>query len=397
MHPAPVATHRAARPTVPVLVRPSIPSGRPSLCPVLIALALGLAACAQRSDDVALVPAPAGGPTATAASASSEQERVFVATTREPLPDDAGAFGSGRSPQTRYLSYDISIPPGHAPSKIEWPSRGRAPDPARDFVVTARQDYGPAGFFHALGRGAPRRDVGLYVHGFNNTMAEAVFRTAQIATDAEAGASSILFAWPSAGNPLAYVADRDASDFSRAALAGLIEDLASAPDVGRIFIIGHSMGGRLTLESLIQLSLRGRADVLRRLEVVLADPDIDEALFWEQARLVGPLKVPLTVLTAPDDKALRISRTLAGGRDRIGAIALAGDGLDDRARASGVRIIDVSSIDTDAIAHNRVTQIAAMYQQVPAAHPGDGLRQAGAYVFLTIGQGLSQVGAELGP
>lgn len=368
----------------------------PVLRPYLIVLALGLAACAQRSDDVALVPAPAEV-TATTAATPAELERVFVATTREPSPEDADAFGSGRASQIRYLSYDISIPPPHLPSKVEWTPRGRAPDPARDFVVTARQDYSQAGFFGAVGRDTPRRDVGLYVHGFNNSMAEAVFRTAQIATDAEAGTTSILFAWPSAANPLAYVADRDASDFSRAALAGVIEDLARAPDVGRIFIIGHSMGGRLTMESLIQLNLQGRKDVLRRLEVVLADPDIDESLFWEQARLVGPLKTPLTVLTAPDDKALRISRTLAGGRDRIGAIALVDEKINDRARANQVRIIDVSSLDTDAIAHNRVTQIAAMYQQVPAAHPGDGLRQAGAFVFLAIGQGLSQVGAELGP
>lgn len=395
MDPAPIAVRRAKQPTV--AVQPSaLTLLRSMRGKALLVLAFGLAACAQRSDDIALVPAPAEM-AATTAATPLERERVFVATTREPLPDQAGAFGSGRALRTRYLSYDISVPSGHVPSKVEWTPRGRAPDPARDFVVTARRDYSQASFFGAIGRDAPRRDVGLYVHGFNNSMAEAVFRTVQIATDAEAGATSILFAWPSAGNPLAYVADRDASDFSRAALAGVIEDLARTPEVGRIFIVGHSMGGRLTMESLIQLSLRGRADVLRRLEVVLADPDIDEALFWEQARLVGPLKVPLTVLTAPDDKALRISRTLAGGRDRIGAIATSDQELDDLARANRVRIIDVSSLDTDAIAHNRVTQIAAMYQQVPAAHPGEGLRQAGAYVFLAIGQGLSQVGAELGP
>lgn len=86
--------------------------------------------------------------------------------------------------------------------------------------------------------------------------------------------------------------------------------------------------------------------VLRRLEVVLAGPDIDETLFWEQARLVGPLKVALTVPTAPDDGALPISRMLADGRDWIGTIALTGDGLDERAQENRVRTIDVSSRDT---------------------------------------------------
>lgn len=227
-------------------------------------------------------------------------------------------------------------------------------------------------------------------------MEESVFRAAQIAKDADAGGVPLLFAWPSVARTTGYVTDRDAADFSRAALAGLIADLADSSKLRRIFVVGHSMGGRLTMEALMQLRLSGRSDVLARIEVVLADPDIDQDLFWEQVRTVGKMPVPLAVMVAPDDRALRVSQILASGRERIGKADIRDPATVARAEAYGVRLVDVTSLSTDRMAHGRIVQMASLYNTLPAATPGTELRRAGAFVFGTVGLGMAEIGTGIG-
>lgn len=365
------------------------------------ALALGLAGlllqgCSPRPSALSLEPVPsAAARVQTPDGAQSKEQRVFVATTRGLMLTEDGrqAYGDARSMAGSYMIYDFSVPPGHKASEIEWPKEGKTPDPATEFLVTKAQAADKAGFLRAVrGDGRRGRDVSLFIHGYNTSMPEAVFRAAQIATDANAGAASVLFAWPSSAKVTAYVADRDAADFSRPALANLIADLEQASGNGRIFVIGHSMGGRLTMESLLQLRLQGRNDILNRVEVVLADPDIDVDLFWQQMAQIGKLPVPITVMTATDDKALLVSQTLAGGRTRIGAINVADPAVKARAEAYGVRLVDVSEMETDMMAHGRLMQVAALYDHTPASRPGEGLRRAGAFMIGSFGQGIIEVG-----
>lgn len=318
--------------------------------------------------------------------------RLFVVTTRGTSPEQALYFDSSRAAKPSYLAYDISIPPGHQPGEIEWPKS--APDPRTDFVTVGRSNYDRAAFLAAL---APKgkTDVSLYIHGYNNTMEESVFRAAQIARDADAGGSSILFAWPSVSRVTGYVTDRDASDFSRARLSELIADLADNPRIGRIFVVGHSMGGRLTMEALMQLRQTGRRDVLNQIEVVLADPDIDHDLFWEQARIIGKLPTPLSVMVAPDDRALKVSQILASGRERIGKADIRDPAITAKAEAYGVRMVDVTSLSTDAMAHSRIVQMAQLYNTLPASTPNTELRRAGAFVFGSVGLGIAKIGSEI--
>ncbi|AYF03772.1 hypothetical protein PY32053_04238 (plasmid) [Paracoccus yeei] len=259
-------------------------------------------------------------------------------------------------------------------------------------MTVRRYDYDGRAFNAGVAAGRGGTSVILYVHGYNNTLQESVYRTAQIAHDSRAAEATVLFAWPSAGRAVGYVADRDAADFSRAALVRLMTDLAKNPRIGRIMVVGHSMGGRLTQEALMQLSLAGRRDVLNRLEVVLADPDIDVDLFLEQARIVGPLTPPLMVMVATDDRALRTSQVLAGGHNRVGRVDVHDPRVQQAARALGVRIVDFTAIATDAMAHNRIVQVAALYSRLPASETRPSLRKAGAFVFGAVGAGIVQIG-----
>ena len=64
-----------------------------------------------------------------------------------------------------------------------------------------------------------------------------------MAADGHLPEQPILFAWPSAGTVVGYVADKDAAAYSRDELVAMLGTLAADPDVGEITLFGHSMGG----------------------------------------------------------------------------------------------------------------------------------------------------------
>ena len=95
------------------------------------------------------------------------------------------------------------------------------------------------------------------------------------------------------------------------------------------------------METLIQLRLADRTDVLGRIEVVLADPDVDVDLLWAQMDQIDQMNPPLVVLTAPDDKALGLSAFLAGKRMHIGGVDVRDPGIIARADTANVRIVEI--------------------------------------------------------
>ena len=366
----------------------------PAVCFALIVPLLFLVGCSPRPGPELLLPAG----TEAAPPADARQVRVFMATTRGASAEAPEIYNAERERELSYSSFAISIPPGHQASEIEWPRAG-APDPATDFVTTRRWALDRKGFLSGLAAESKgKTDVVLYVHGYNTSAQEALYRAAQISVDAGSEGVPVVFTWPSNAQLAAYVSDRDAADFSRAYLADLLTTLTRSRKIGRTVVVAHSMGGRLMMEALVQLRLMGRRDVLDRLEVVLADPDIDVDLFWEQARIVGKLTPPITVIVAPDDRALRASQFLAVGHDRIGKADLTDPRYAEAATKFGVRLVDVTSLDTDTIAHSRIDQLAVLYNRLPASQQRFGagsLRGAGAFVFEAIGFGFTGIGQGL--
>jgi len=352
-------------------------------------LALALVACASR-------PGPAAIATVGDPPPGAQQVTIYVATTRQRAAGDSAAadsnvFTAGRARSVSYAEFTVSLPPGHQPGKVEWPNP--SPDPNANFAVVSQRTLDQATFETEVVRrgGARPVGVGVFVHGYNTNFQEALFRMAQMAADAHVEGAPILFAWPSEGTLSGYVADKDAVTYSRDQLAALLTSLAAKPGVGRITVIGHSMGGWLTAEALRQLRLTGHDAVIRRLRVVLAAPDIDADVFREQLEVIGKLSPPLTLLVARDDAALNVSRFIAGERPRIGAIDVRNPRVQAAAKAYDVQIVDISSLaSTDGLGHDRFVELAAYYPQLAAQAGADnGLRQAGAFVFNTVGATLS--------
>lgn len=332
-------------------------------------------------------------PRAVAEPAGARVVRLYSETTRATEPNAPWAYGATRSAAPQYAAFDISIPPEHVAGRIEWPLNAAKADPSRDFVTVRRERMDRAAFLARIGRG----DVAVYVHGFNTSFQEALYRLAQLTADAHLEGASVLFSWPSQGRTEAYLADRDAADAARGALAALLSDLAAGRgDDGPVMVMSHSMGARLTMEALRQLRLTGRGDVLDRLEVALAAPDIDVDLFRVEIAAIGQLRHPITVLVSTDDEALEISARLATDRARLGRVDVRDPAVQDLALQSGVRIIDITELPSDDPAHSRYAALVNRRSELESRNSFDGLRRAGAFVFDRVADTFRDIGAAAG-
>ncbi|MEQ1945221.1 alpha/beta hydrolase [Mesorhizobium sp. VNQ89] len=352
----------------------------------LLAVGVSLSACASRPGPEILEPVQAHVDGAQIVT-------VYTATTRAREAPGVTRFTGERARQTNYATFDISLPPGRQPGKIDWP-RNR-PDPSRTVAVVDQQGLDEREFLARLSASArsTQGEVSLFVHGYNQNFQQALFRLAQMVGDSQQETSSILFAWPSQATVAGYVADRDAVIYSRDYLVEMLAALARDRNVSKINLFAHSMGGLLTVEALRQLRLTGQDRVLDRLQVVLAAPDIDADVFRAQMNVVGPMEMPLIVLVSPDDRALLVSQRLAGQHERVGALDVNDPRVEEAARQANVAFIDISSLDTlDPLNHNRYALVASIYAQLEETgdlNAGQPLRQAGAFVFKSIGSTIS--------
>lgn len=352
-----------------------------------VLLLLLLIGCAARPGMEVLAPS-ATTPT------SVDAITVYVATTRERQAPDQNSFTNRRARELNFADYTVSVPPTHKPGRIEWP---RTPaDPATSFTPIRDTVLTRPSFEAALaGRrcGETGASTAVFVHGYNTNFPEALFRVVQMTADTDPRTISVLFAWPSDASTLGYVADRDSAMYSRDYLADFLLRLTQLCGGGQITLVGHSMGGWLTVEALRQLRLAGREDVLKRLQVALASPDIDIEVFRTQMSIIGPLSPPMTVLVSRDDRALSVSSRLAGARQRLGRLNVDEPEVQEAARTANLNIIDISGLEaSDSFNHDRYVSFAGAYAKMAATgtvSSGTGLRQAGAFVFRAVGTALS--------
>jgi esterase/lipase superfamily enzyme len=218
---------------------------------------------------------------------------------------------------------------------------------------------------HISGRIGSNRDILLYVHGFNTSYDEARFRLTQIVEDGKFGGVPILFTWPSSNNLLAYGSDRESATASRDALERLLRNLGEVPGVGRVHILAHSMGTWLAMEALRERAIAGSPDLNGRLgDVMLAAPDIDLSVFRQQIARLDPSHV--SIFISSNDRALFVSRRLAGDRPRVGA--LDPHNAEDRAVLDrlGVKVYDLSGESTGFIGHGTYANAPQVVRSIGA-------------------------------
>lgn len=349
---------------------------------VLAALVIALAGCAPRPDDGLLLPAAPEN-----LSPHAQEVTVMTISNRNRTGPDGQFYGTAHSEMHRE-EFVIAV----APAREDTGSLLFDRDLSRDFAVVSRRALDAPDWHRALRAQHRTADqpIVLFVHGYNQTFQESLFRLAQISAGMASEVQPILFSWPSQASLMGYVADRDSATVARDDLAQLLRDLHRNMPNRDIMIAGHSMGSWLVMEVLRDLRRGGENRLLRRIQVGLAAPDIDVAVFRSQMAAVGQLSRPLTILVSQDDIALGMSGRLAEQRTRLGALDASDPQTIALAEELGVRIIDVSAFPAaDDFHHERFLALAAFHpQSAMQASIIDQLRFAGAYILDTSGQVL---------
>lgn len=314
--------------------------------PALLATLLVLAGCASPTG-VQFAPEALKGATSDIA-AGTQAETVFVATLRQPSEEIRADFTGTRDQVLHYSRYSISIPPNHKVGQIEWP-RG-TPDVQRHFAVRHMEklDHGQD-FDHRLNealvaseRASPdgKRELVLFIHGYNTDFSEGLYRAAQIKHDYGMKSPLVHFSWPSAGEAGLYVYDRDSVKVSRDHLAKLIHRI-NRSKADRIMLTAHSLGNELLMETLRQLALANNGKLPSKIsDVVLISPDVDIDVFNSQLAPIRTLPKNFAIFVSRKDRALEFSSFLTGDNARVGNNIEA-----DRILRPGIRIIDVTDFD----------------------------------------------------
>ena len=275
-----------------------------------------LNACADHPHGV-LMPVMASAP-------GTSDVNVLVATTRSKDASPGIMFNGLRADAMAFADIQVSIPPDSARTvgEVQWPKQLPG-DPAVNFVTkhTAIIDRQTAlSLVHSELRRSPKKQVLVFVHGFNNKFEDAVYRFAQIVHDSGTEAVPVLFTWPSKGSALAYGYDRESSTYSRNQLEDVLQGLCADPSVGEVSILAHSMGNWLLLESLRQMAIRGGRIPPKIKNVLLAAPDVDIDIAREQIADMGPVKPNFALFLSRSDKALELSKNVWGSKARLGDI-----------------------------------------------------------------------------
>ena len=314
---------------------------------LLVFAAIGLTACAGRSngDLIALANADAPG---------ASKVEILVATTRAATAEPPGAMFSGeRARGLAFADIVVSIPPDaqRKVGEVQWPSAPPG-DPAHDFVTLRadRLDLKEAiARFDTRLAASPQRHVLLFVHGYNTRFDEAVYRFAQIVHDSGAPITPLLFTWPSRGRLFDYVYDRDSATYSRDALEAVLDALAKDQKVASVSVLAHSMGNMLLVESLRQMAIRHGAISPKIKDIMLASPDIDVDVFRRQIASIeqNDKTPPVTLFVSQDDRALGVSRWIAGDAPRLGAIDPTAEPYRSILEEAHVHVVDLTKIASD--------------------------------------------------
>jgi esterase/lipase superfamily enzyme len=262
----------------------------------------------------------------------------------------------------------VTVPYDRQPGSIQRPETDliitriafRREDPTRDFTIAEAAVLSSAELVSQMKRqiaGAKRfKDQALvFVHGYNVSFDDAIFRTAQIAKDIEFDGPAVAFSWRSAGGMWDYRHDIDTAKESRVALRDLLTLIARDTGVTNVNLIAHSMGNDPVIEVLREnAEIRragGRPQDLKLNEIVLASPDVARDVFTQFAgAFSGIAKGGITLYASSNDRALVASKRVASGLVRAGEIPKEGILV-----LPGIESIDITEANTGFFSTNHST------------------------------------------
>ncbi len=246
--------------------------------------------------------------------------KVFYATDRRQTgaKDWSNFYGAERGNLT-FGTAQVSVPKkrdvGSLPTQDFFDFVFRAdPDPAKHLILERIDPASRAAFFGDLRQtiaNSTLKEELIFVHGFNTSFQDGLFRAATLAVDLNVSGAPILYSWPSRGSILGYLMDRnDLTVQTKKDLAAFIYDVATATGAKKVHVIAHSMGNAYLLSALEQIA-QDHPDAKGIInELIFASPDVDADDFSGRAPAIARLALRTTLYSSASDRALELSQAL---------------------------------------------------------------------------------------
>jgi esterase/lipase superfamily enzyme len=176
---------------------------------------------------------------------------------------------------------------------------------------------------------ADRRDVYVFVHGFNNSFDEVAIRLSEFWHAAARPGVPLLYTWPAGQSVFGYFYDRESGEYTVRHLKATLRFLASHAGVERLHVVAHSRGADIASTALRELHLagetstKGGAKGLKLDTVVLAAPDLDAGVFEQRflKERVDRAARRTTVYFNPSDGAIGAAAFVFGSGRRLGGLS----------------------------------------------------------------------------
>jgi esterase/lipase superfamily enzyme len=269
--------------------------------------------------------------------------RLLIASTRAKLQSQVSSNGleplnlsdePAVPPALTFGAALVSVPPTHNAGQVERPFclclfgftlYKESEDENKHIVLKSTVWLSQDDFLNEVNSNSNHQVI-VFVHGFNTSLEDGLFRLAQIVFDSHFIGSAILFSWPSAGGIMNYEHDADTQQASWDGFRQLIKLLQNDPQISAIHVIAHSMGNRIVLAALATNPLENdlAANPLKKGsgslgELILAAPDVDRKNFMiDEPKIMGFRGV--TLYASSEDWALKASEKLHGNFERAGDV-----------------------------------------------------------------------------
>jgi esterase/lipase superfamily enzyme len=286
---------------------------------------------------------------------------VFYGTDRNRVKQEGRVgYANDRAKRLEMGRALVSVPLDHKVPNIERPRAWTIPylgtirlekeDPNKHFTVREIKVLTKAELLalvrQRLGDSRTYRDQSIvFIHGYNMSFDDALFRTAQISYDLQFDGAAFAYSWPSGGGLASYIYDRDSAQGAERYLYEFLQMVQNETGTKSINIIAHSMGNQMLLQVLRSLKLRAPQAVSKINQIILAAPDVDRDAFEAIAAEITGVAKGITLYASANDRALEASRFVAGNKPRAGDVPEGGPVI-----VAGIDSIDISELSTGYLA-----------------------------------------------
>ena len=356
----------------------------------------------------------------------SEDLNLLYVTDRAPIADprtNALSYGSERSHTMSFGLIDVRVEPDSNGATGEMrldgiKEIGRFPEVPYPAIVTSsgyhRSPEAVAAHEQAVAllqgeirrrlAKSERKEVVVFIHGYNNSFADAAEATGSICHLLGGDFVCVSLSWPAGGTRGAFMGynfDRESGEFAVADMRKAIRAIGETEGVRGVDLIAHSRGTDVLASALQQLgaeayaSRRSITENVRLRNIVLFAPDIDidvastkifdvfsdpDALYGAKKNTGAPIKqgsLHVTIYSSPGDQALGLASSIFGSRLRLGQLDLNGPEA-NALRADPGHRVDLIEVDdnTGAFGHGYFLSNPAVRSDLAAlirsgSRPGD--------------------------